>query len=101
MHTVSLSSAVGSIVSDLTHFIFVIIIKYYCSYIPFASTQYSSLLAFLEIEDIHNIPCSAKKEHVAIWFGPLIVTASDLFIFLILSGQIKIGQYFLACHVLP
>ena len=97
-HTVALSSAIGSIVAVSSHFIFLIIIKYYCSYNPFVSTCYSSLFwHLLEIENIYDILCSANKEHVVIQFWPQInVAAAELSIFLILSGQIKIGKY--NCH---
>ena len=43
------------------------------------------------MEDIHKILCSAKIEHVVVRFGPPVnIAASELSIFLILSGKIKI-----------
>ena len=103
MHTPTLSSAVASIGSVLSHLIFLIIIKYCCSYIPFVSTWYSSPSASFEnwkyLRRIHiSCLCTAKKEHVVIQFGPPInVAAFELSIFLILTGQIKIiGEY--NCH---
>ena len=84
MHTAYIITRISSI--------FLIIMKYGCSYISFVSTWYP-FCHLLEIGNIYGVLCSAKK-HVVIQFGPSInVAAAELSIFLIPSSQIKIGEY--------
>ena len=68
MHTVPLSSAVGSIVSVSSTSIFLIIMKYCCSYISFVSTWYSSQFwHLLEIGKIYSISMACQKKCYSVW----------------------------------